>query len=34
VIGKHEQGVFASMGAVEVRVRKLADPGNDATGPT
>jgi uncharacterized protein (TIGR02391 family) len=32
LIGKHEQGVFASMRAVEVRVRQLADLGNDAIG--
>ena len=32
LIGKHEQGVFASMRAVEVRVRQLAGLGNDAIG--
>lgn len=32
LIGEYEQGVFAAMKAVEVRVRKLAGFGNDAIG--
>lgn len=32
LIGKHEQAVFASMRAIEVRVRKLAGLGNDVIG--
>jgi uncharacterized protein (TIGR02391 family) len=32
LIGEYEQGVFAAMKAVEVRVRKLAGFGNDVLG--
>lgn len=32
LIGEYEQGVFASMKAVEIRVRKLAGFGNDVIG--
>lgn len=32
LIGEYEQGVFSAMKAVEIRVRKLADFGNDIVG--